>query len=108
MFGETGWLTPIKIIGKLVHLFYVLTFVAALVGAWPDWRRTGWPFALAALGTVQAFLAGGSGLEQRQDGAMHAFHAALVPIVFVIAFMIAWRTWKMLQGTSATTETATT
>ena len=37
-----------------------------------------------------------------------AFHAALVPIVFVIAFRIAWRTWKMIQGTSATTETATT
>ena len=108
LFGESGWLDTHRDMGKLVHLFYVLTFVSALVAAWPEWRKTGWPFALAALGTVQAFLAGGSGLEKQQDGAIHAFHAALVPIVFVIAFMIAWRTWKMLQGTTSTTETATT
>jgi len=108
LFGESGWLDTHRDMGKLVHLFYVLTFVSALVAAWPEWRKTGWPFALAALGTVQAFLAGGSGLEKQQDGAIHAFHAALVPIVFVIAFMIAWRTWKMLQGTSPTSETATT
>ena len=91
LFGESGWLDTHRDMGKLVHLFYVLTFVSALVAAWPEWRKTGWPFALAALGTVQAFLAGGSGFEKGQDGALHAFHAALVPIVFVIAFMIAWR-----------------
>ena len=108
IFGETGWLSTHKDLGKLVHLFYVLTFVAALVGAWPNWRRTGWPFALAAIGTVQAFLAGRGDINDGSNAAVHAFHAALVPIVFVIAFLIAWRTWKMLQGTSATTETATT
>jgi len=109
LFGEgDGWLDAHRNLGKIVHLFYVLTFVSALVAAWPEWRKTGWPFALAALGTVQAFLAGGSGFEKQQDGALHAFHAALVPIVFVIAFMIAWRTWKMLQGTPATNESATT
>jgi len=100
LFGEgDGWLDAHRNLGKIVHLFYVLTFVSALVAAWPEWRKTGWPFALAALGT---------GFERQQDGALHAFHAALVPIVFVIAFMIAWRTWKMLQGTPATTESATT
>jgi hypothetical protein len=108
LFGESGWLDTHKDMGKLVHLFYVLTFVSALVAAWPEWRKTGWPFALAALGTVQAFLAGGDGFEKGQDGALHAFHAALVPIVFVIAFMIAWRTWKMLQGTASTETPATT
>jgi hypothetical protein len=41
------------------------------------------------------------------DGALHAFHAALVPIVFVIAFMIAWRTWHRLQGSSSTDTAAT-
>ena len=61
LFGESGWLDTHRDLGKLVHLFYVLTFVSALVAAWPDWRKTGWPFAVAALGTVQAFLAGGSG-----------------------------------------------
>ena len=65
LFGESGWLDTHRDMGKLVHLFYVLTFVSALVAAWPDWRKTGWPFALAALGTVQAFLAGGSGFEKR-------------------------------------------
>ena len=27
IFGETGWLSTHKDLGKLVHLFYVLTFV---------------------------------------------------------------------------------
>jgi hypothetical protein len=105
--GGNDWLDAHKNLGKVVHLFYVLTFVAALVGAWPNWRRTGWPFALAAVGTVQAFLAGRGHIDG-SNAALHAFHAALVPIVFVIAFMIAWRTWKMLQGPSATSEPATT
>jgi hypothetical protein len=105
IFGESGWLDTHKNVGKLVHLFYVLTFVAALVGAWPNWRRTGWPFALAAIGTVQAFLAG-RGAINNQNAGLHAFHAALVPIVFVIALLIAQRTWKTLQGTTRT-ETAT-
>jgi hypothetical protein len=106
LFGETGWLSTHRDLGKLVHLFYVLTFVAALVAAWPNWRSTGWPFALAAVGTVQAFLAGGSGFEHQENGALHAFHAALVPIVFVIALLIAQRAWKTLQGTTRA-ETAT-
>jgi hypothetical protein len=100
LFGETGWLDTHRNLGKLVHLFYVLTFVAALVGAWPNWRSTGWPFALAVVGTVQAFLAAGSGFEHGSDAGLHAFHAALVPIVFVIAAMIAWRSWQALQGTT--------
>ena len=98
LFGEHGWLDTHRNVGKLVHLFYVLTFLAALVAAWPDWRRTGLPFALAAVGTVQAFLAGGTGFEHQSDGAVHAFHAALVPIVFVIAYLIARRSWQALQG----------
>jgi hypothetical protein len=98
LFGETGWLQTHRDLGKVVHLFYVLTFVAALAAAWPNWRSTGLPFALAAVGTVQAFLAAGSGFEHGSDGALHAFHAALVPIVFVIAALIAWRSWNELQA----------
>lgn len=107
LFGETGWLQTHRDLGKLVHLFYLLTFVAALVGALPNWRSTGWPFALAAVGTVQAFLAGGSGFEHGSDGALHAFHAALVPIVFVIAALIAWRSWQELQGRTVAERPAT-
>ena len=107
LFGEAGWLDTHKDLGKLVHLFYLLTFVSALVAAWPNWRSTKWPFALAVVGTVQAFLAGGSGFEKGENGALHAFHAALVPIVFVIAFLIAWRTWHLLQGTTRTDTAAT-
>ena len=54
LFGESGWLDTHRDLGKLVHLFYVLTFASALVAAWPDWRKTGWPFALAALGCAAA------------------------------------------------------
>jgi hypothetical protein len=98
IFGETGWLDTHKDLGMLVHLFYILTFLSALVGLWPDWRATGWPFALAVLGSIQAFLAGGGNVGG-DDGGLHAFHAALVPIVFVIALWIAWRAWERLQAT---------
>jgi hypothetical protein len=100
IFGETGWLDTHKDLGMLVHLFYILTFLSALVGLWPNWRATGWPFALAVVGSIQAFLAGGGNVGG-DDGALHAFHAALVPIVFVIALMIAWRAWGRLQAPPA-------
>jgi hypothetical protein len=98
IFGEgSGWLDAHKDLGKLVHLFYILTFLSALGGAWPNWRATGWPFALAVVGSIQAFLAGGGNVGG-DDGAVHGFHAALVPIVLVIALLIAWRTWSRLQA----------
>ena len=103
IFGETGWLDTHKDLGMLVHLFYVLTFISALVAAWPDWRRTTWPFVLAVVGSVQAFLAGGGDVGGDNAG-LHAFHAALVPIVFVIALAIAWKAWNLLQSTSNTIE----
>ena len=105
IFGEAGWLDTHKDMGKVTHLFYVLTFLAALVGAWPNWRATGWAFALAVVGSVQAFLAGGGNVGG-SDAALHAFHGALVPIVFLIAVFVAWRAWTELQGTQ-TTEAAT-
>jgi Family of unknown function (DUF6220) len=95
IFGETGWLDTHKDLGMLVHLFYVLTFVAALVGAWPNWRATLWPFVLAVLGSIQAFLAGGGNVGG-DDAPLHAFHAALVPIVFLIAVWISWRAYEAL------------
>ena len=101
IFGETGWLDTHKDLGKLVHLFYVLTFVAALVGLWPNWRATTWPFVLAVVGTIQAFLAGGGNVGG-DNGGLHAFHAALVPIVFVIALWIAKNTWDELQSAPRT------
>jgi hypothetical protein len=99
IFGETGWLDTHKDLGMLVHLFYILTFLSALLAAWPNWRATAWPFALAVVGSIQAFLAGGGDVGG-DNGGLHAFHAALVPIVFVIALMIAWRAWSRLQGTA--------
>jgi hypothetical protein len=105
LFGETGWLDTHKDLGKLVHLFYVLTFVSALIGLWPNWRATGWPFALAVLGSIQAFLAGGG--NGGDNGALHGLHAGLVPIVFVIACLIAWRTWQELQDSAPAQSTAT-
>ena len=101
LFGETGWLDTHKDLGKVVHLCYVLTFLSALVAAWPNWRTTGWPFALAAVGSVQAFLAGGGDVGG-DNGAVHAFHAALVPIVLLIAVYVFWRAWTALKATPAT------
>jgi hypothetical protein len=102
LFGEPDWVNTHKDLGKaFVHPMYILTFLAALVGLWPNWRATAWPFALAVLGSIQAFLAGGD-----MSGAVHAFHGALVPIVFVIAFLISWRAYTALglgAGRRATT-----
>ncbi len=96
LFGETGWLDTHKDLGKLVHLFYILTFLSALVAAWPNWRATTWPFALAVLGSIQAFLAGGGDVGG-DNGALHAFHGALAPIVFALAVWIAWNAWQALR-----------
>jgi hypothetical protein len=95
IFGQTGWLDTHKDLGMLTHLFYVLTFLAALVAAWPNWRATAWPFLLALIGSVQAFLAAGGDVGG-DNGALHAFHAALVPIVLLIALLIAWRAYTAL------------
>lgn len=95
IFGETGWLDTHKDLGKVVHLFYILTFLSALLAAWPNWRATGWPFALAVVGSIQAFLAY-DGDVGGDNGALHAFHAALVPIVLLIAVLIAWRAYTSL------------
>jgi hypothetical protein len=100
IFGENGWLDTHKDLGMVVHLFYVLTFLSALVGLWPNWRGTLWPFALAVIGSFQAFLAGGGDVGG-DDAPLHAFHAALVPIVFLIAVAIAYRSWMALQGRPA-------
>jgi hypothetical protein len=93
VFGETGWIDNHKDLGPIVHGFYILTFLFALLAAWPAWRTTAWAFALAVIGTVQAFLAGGG---DDVSAAVHAFHGALAPIVFVIAVLIAWRAWNTL------------
>jgi hypothetical protein len=95
IFGE-DWIDAHKGLGMLVHLFYILTFVFALVGAWPNWRATGWPFALALVGSVQAFLAAAGDIGSGDNAAVAAFHGALVPIVFVIALVIAWRGYTAL------------
>jgi hypothetical protein len=100
IFGETDWLDTHKDVGMLVHLFYVLTFVAALIGYWRNWSAMTWPFVLAVIGSVQAFLAGGGNVGG-DNGALHAFHAALVPIVFLIAIYIALRSWRELQARPA-------
>jgi hypothetical protein len=103
LFGE-NWLELHTDLGKLVHLGYLLTFGAALVALWPNLRATLWPFLLAVLGSTQSFLAGefdipflGWGLDIAGDsGALHAFHGALVPIVFVTVLVIARQAWTAL------------
>lgn len=95
LFGETGWLDTHKDFGMVfTHPMYILTFLAAIVGAWPNWRATLWPFVLAVLGSIQAFLAGGD-----MSGGVHAFHGALVPVVFVIAVYVGWQAWLALKAT---------
>jgi len=98
IFGETGWLDTHKDLGMVVHLGYILTFLFALVAAWPNWRATLWPFVLAALGSVQAFLAGGGDVGG-DNGAIHAFHGTLAPVVFVVALYVAWQAWVALKAT---------
>jgi hypothetical protein len=103
LFGE-AWLDLHSDLGKLVHLCYILTFVAALIAGLPGWRPLLWPAVLAVLGSVQAFLAGEIDIPffaQQIDigggnGVLHAFHGALVPIVFVMALGIARRAWTAL------------
>jgi len=107
LFGETGWLDAHKDFGKAVHLAYILTFLSALVAAWPNWRAVMWPFVLAVLGSIQAFLAYGGDVGG-DNGALHAFHAALVPIVVVLALYIGWRAWSAIKAMPDTSTTQTT
>ena len=72
IFGQNGWLDTHKDLGMLVHLFYILTFLSALLAAWPNWRATGWAFALAVVGSIQAFLAGGGDVGG-DNGALHGW-----------------------------------
>jgi hypothetical protein len=103
MFGE-AWLELHSDLGKIVHLGYLLTFGAAVLAVAPDWRWLLWPSVLAALGSMQAFMAGefdipllAWGLDLSQgNGALHALHGALVPVVFAVAIIIAWRAWTAL------------
>jgi hypothetical protein len=105
--GEQDWLDAHKDFGMIVHLAYILTFVFALVGAWPNWRETLWPFVLAVIGSVQAFFAGGGDVGG-DNGGIHAFHAALVPIVVMLALYIGWRAWTAIQAASSTGTTPAT
>jgi hypothetical protein len=103
MFGE-AWLELHSDLGKVVHMGYLLTFGAAVVAVAPDWRWLLWPSVLAGLGSTQAFMAGefdipflAWGLDlSRGNGALHALHGALVPVVFAVALVIAWRAWTAL------------
>ncbi len=97
LFGETDWLDAHKDFGKAVHLAYILTFLSALLAAWPNWRAVKWPFVLAVIGSIQAFLAGGGDVGG-DNGGLHAFHAALVPIVVVLALFIGWGAWKHIRA----------
>jgi hypothetical protein len=91
--GESGAdaIDTHKDLGKAVHLGYILTFLSALVAAWPNWRATGLAFSLAVIGTIQAFLAGGD-----MSPGVHALHGAFVPVVFVIAVIVMWRAYNAL------------
>lgn len=77
-----------KVIGQLTHLLEVLVFVAALVAAWPAWRSTLWPFALAVVGSTQAFLAASA---DSGSAWVHGFHGGFAPVVLLIAIVVAQR-----------------
>ncbi len=98
--AEQDWLDAHKDFGKAVHLAYILTFISALVAAWPNWRLATWPFVLAVLGSIQAFFAY-NGDVGGDKGGVHAFHAALVPIVVVLALFIGWRAWNAIKASSS-------
>jgi hypothetical protein len=105
-FGEgSGWLDAHKTFGKVTHGFYILTFLSALLAAWPNWRATGLAFALAVIGSVQAFLAFDGNFGGSDNPAIHAFHAALVPLVFLIAVIVGWRAYAALQARGPTPAT---
>ncbi len=99
---DDAWLDAHKDFGKAVHLAYILTFLSALVAAWPRWRLALWPFVLAVIGSIQAFLARGGDVGGGNAG-LHAFHAALVPIVVVLALFIGWGAWKHIRAMPDTT-----
>jgi hypothetical protein len=103
LFGE-DWRDLHRDLGKFVHLGYLLTFGTALVALWPNLRAMLWPFVLAGLGSTQAFLAGEFNIPfvawgidlAGSNGALHAFHGGLVPIVFVTALGTARQAWAAL------------
>jgi hypothetical protein len=105
LFGE-DWLQLHRDLGKLVHLGYLLTFGAALVASAPDRRSVLWPSVLAVVGSTQVFLAGefdipfmaGAVDIAGDNGALHALHGALVPIVFAVALGIVWQAWSALRS----------
>lgn len=72
-------------IGKGVHLLEIGVFLAALIALWPAWRKTLWPFLLAAVGTVQAGLA-----VKAHEGTtwVHGFHGMLALFVLLIAIVV--------------------
>jgi hypothetical protein len=74
-----------KGIGQLVHLLEILAFLAALIAVWPNWRKSGWPFALAVVGSVQAFLA-----AEADSGSawVHGFHGMLALFVLLLAVLV--------------------
>jgi hypothetical protein len=104
---DDAWLDAHKDFGKLVHLAYILTFVSALVAAWPNWRRATWPFVLAVVGSIQAFFAYSGDVGGGQAG-IHAFHAALVPVVVILALWIGWRAWTEIRASSSAGTTPAT
>ncbi|MDQ3121005.1 MAG: hypothetical protein M3Q59_00540 [Actinomycetota bacterium] len=99
---DDAWLDAHKAFGMIVHLAYILTFVFAIVAAWPKWRLALWPFVLAVIGSIQAFLAGGGDVGGGNAG-LHAFHAALVPIVVILALFIGWAAWRHIRAMDDTT-----
>jgi dipeptide/tripeptide permease len=94
--GETGAdaLDTHRDLGPIVHGIEVLVFLAVLVAVLPNWRAAGWAFALLVVGSIQAFLAGGD-----MSPGVHAFHGALVPVVFVIVLVILWQAWQAVRST---------
>ena len=93
LFGETGWLDAHKDFGKVDHLAYILTFIFALVAAWPNWRAALWPFVLAVIGSIQAFLAGGGDVRRRQRRTARVPRGARADRRHPRA-CIGWRAWR--------------
>lgn len=80
--------------GWLVHNLELLVFVAALA-AWLPRTDIVWSFVLALVGTIQIVLFTG------QEDWVGAIHGAGALVVFVVAAVVAHRSWRALRRAPA-------
>ncbi|MFN8122996.1 MAG: hypothetical protein U0237_11270 [Thermoleophilia bacterium] len=76
-----------KAVGGITHLVEVLTFIAALVGWWKDWKAVGLAFLLPLVGTVQVAFSDG----EKWVGGLHGLLALFVLVLAAVIHVRAMR-----------------